>query len=87
MKPECFADIKVVFPQRVDGLRESPPGCLACEFKVECLQTALTSPQGAAVERGGVSRKTAVGRVLKGYRRWSSLKSNRLGQKPNGGRE
>ncbi len=86
LKPDCFADIDTVFPRRPDGLRESPSRCLACGLKVECLKAALSSPEGAGVERGGLARNTAVGRVLKGYRRWSTLKTNRQGDTPKGKR-
>ncbi len=86
MRPDCFADIGVVFPKRADGLRESPPQCLACEFKVECLKSALSTPEGAVVERGGLTGNSAVGRVVKRYRRWSALKSNRLCDSSKGNR-
>ena len=66
-----------VFPRRPDGLRESPPECLVCDMKVDCLKTALASPQGAAVERGGVARNTVVGKMARGLKRWSNLKSSR----------
>ncbi len=86
MKPDCFGHMEVVFPRRPDGLRESPPECLACEIKVECLKAALVSPQGAAVEQGGLARNTAVGRVVRGFRRWSTLKTNRLRESSKGRR-
>ena len=87
MRPDCFADIDTVFPQGANGLRQSPPGCLACGLKVECLKTALKTPRGTAVERGGVGRKTAVGKALKGFRRWSALKAERLDETDKGNRE
>lgn len=87
MRPDCFADIDTVFPVGADGLRQSPPGCLACEVKVECLKTALNTPRGSQVDRGGQGRKTVAGKVLKGFRRWSALKSERLGGADKGSGE
>ncbi len=84
--PECFGDLETVFPLGPDGLRASPPGCLACESKTECLKQALKTPDGAAVERGGVGPKRGVKKAMKGLRRWSALKAARQEEKKRRGK-
>lgn len=77
MPSHCFGDLETVFPQGPDGLRHSPPRCLDCPERVECLRTALASPEGAVVERGGVRGNRAGGGLVRGIKRWSALKSAR----------
>jgi len=74
---ECYGRLDKVFPLGPDGLRHSPEECLACPDKVDCLKTALASPQGAVVERGGVGPAQGLGRLVKGLGRWSRLKAAR----------
>lgn len=74
---ECFGDIETVFPEAESGLRESPPECLACEVKTDCLRTALATPKGAAVNPGGQRQGRTSARVLSGFKRWSRLKAAR----------
>lgn len=76
-RPDCYGDIAVVFPVGPDGLRASPPDCLACAWKTDCLRTAITTPQGAAVDRGGVIPGSPSRKAMKGLRRWSALKAQR----------
>ena len=72
-KPHCFGDLQTVFPTRADGLRHSPPVCMACVFKTECLREAMERPQGVAVKEESLDRAYAAGMV--GFMsRWSRKK-------------
>ena len=72
-KPRCFGDLNTVFPPTADGLRHSPPACMACVFKTECLRTAMARPQGVAVKEETLDRAYAAGMV--GFvSRWSRKK-------------
>jgi len=77
MPPRCFGDLQTVFPPGPDGLRYSPPRCLECDDRVDCLRSALATPEGAAVERGGVREGRGMGRLVRGLKRWSALKAAR----------
>ena len=76
-RPECFARLGKVFPIHPDGLRRSPTECQDCPHKVACLKGALATPEGAAVDRGGVGSAAGLGRMIRGVRRWSALKATR----------
>ena len=72
-KPQCYGDLNTVFPSGSDGLRHSPPICMACVFKTECLRTAMAHPQGARVREETLDRAYAAGMV--GFvSRWSRKK-------------
>ncbi|MGB5983714.1 MAG: hypothetical protein WBG37_00300 [Desulfobacterales bacterium] len=72
-KPRCFGDLGTVFPSTAGGLRQSPPACMACVFKTECLRTAMARPQGVAVKEETLDRAYAAGMV--GFvGRWSRKK-------------
>lgn len=82
--PECFARLDRVFPLGTDGLRHTPPECLACEEKTECLRTALSGGEGVAVHEERLSRAYEAGQV--GFlERWARRKSLQKRRDPNQG--
>lgn len=81
--PECFARLDQVFPQGADGLRHTPPECLACDEKTECLRTALAGGQGAEVHAERLSRAYEAGQV--GFlERWARQKAIEKRRDPSG---
>lgn len=72
-KPRCYGDIDTVFPAGSDGLRHSPPVCIACVFKTECLRTAMARPQGVVVKEETLDRAYAAG-MVSFVSRWSRKK-------------
>jgi len=72
-KPDCFGNLESVFPMGPDGLRESPPGCLQCSHKTECLRAAVQGERGATVRREAIDRAYRSGTI--GFlERWSRRK-------------
>jgi hypothetical protein len=83
--PECFGDLKIVFPLRSDGLRVSPVTCLQCVHKTPCLRTALGKRSGYSV-REEMLERACRGGVIGFFQRWSQKKSiHRLKQKASSG--
>jgi hypothetical protein len=76
--PPCFGDLDKVFPVGTEGLRESPPACLRCGCKTECLREALASRNGMKVQSELIDRAAGAG-MLSFLSRWSHKK--RLHQK------
>ena len=71
--PPCFGILEEVFPLGTEGLRQSPPRCMGCSRKTECLRTALRGPQGLAFR--GEKLKAADNAGLLGFwSRWSRKK-------------
>lgn len=71
-RPDCFGDLDRVFPMGQDGLRESPPSCLACAVKTECLARAAASRK-ASLGRERLDREVEAGKT--GFlNRWSRKK-------------
>jgi hypothetical protein len=85
-EPECFADLDRVFPLRADGLRHTPPECLACGLKTDCLRAAVTGEQGLAVHEERLARAYRAGSV--GFlERWAQQKGiDRLKKRSSGWR-
>jgi hypothetical protein len=82
--PECFGRLEQVFPVGPEGLRESPPGCVRCEVKTECLRRAVSGEQGLPVHAERLERAYRAGSV--GFiERWARQKSI-AGQEPQGSR-
>jgi hypothetical protein len=72
-KPECFARMEKVFPMGPEGLRQTPPECLPCDAKTECLRSALAGDQGLAVHEERLERAYQAGAV--GFlERWAQQK-------------
>lgn len=74
-KPTCFGELDTVFPMGDDGLRVSPDTCiLGCEYKTECLRSALEGNKGDSVENELLDRKYEAGKV--GFlERWAKKKT------------
>jgi hypothetical protein len=71
--PRCFGRLETVFPIGPDGLRHTPPECLACDLKTECLRSAVTGEQGLAVKQERLERAYQAGAV--GFlERWARQK-------------
>jgi hypothetical protein len=80
--PECFGRLERVFPVGPSGLRESPPRCLRCESKTECLRRAVAGEQGLPVHEERLERAYRAGGV--GFlHRWA-IQKRLAGQKPKG---
>jgi hypothetical protein len=81
-RPECFGCLEQVFPPGPHGLRESPPRCLQCACKTECLRRAVSGEQGLEVHAERLERAYQAGNV--GFlERWARQK--RISQqKPKG---
>jgi hypothetical protein len=61
--PECFARLETVFPVGPDGLRHTPPECLVCDLKTECLRAAVAGEKGLAVHEERLKRAYQAGNV------------------------
>ncbi|RJP84300.1 MAG: hypothetical protein C4518_20205 [Desulfobacteraceae bacterium] len=72
-KPDCFGIMDRVFPMTEDGLRHSPRHCMACDYKTECLGTAIRQPAGVAVQEELVDR-AYESRTISFIERWSKRK-------------
>ncbi len=72
-KPDCFGRLDIVFPKGHDGLRHSPPMCMACVFKTECLRAAMQQPAGLEVESERIDR-AYESRMIGFFQRWSRKK-------------
>jgi len=77
---ECFGHLQTVFPVGPDGLRQTPPECLECRIKTDCLRTALAGEQGAAVHEERLARAYEAGAV-NFLQRWAQQKSFRRARK------
>jgi hypothetical protein len=76
LRPECHGRLETVFPMGADGLRHTPPGCLECEVKTECLRRAVGGKEGLAVREERLARAWRAGSV--GFLgRWAELKDLR----------
>jgi hypothetical protein len=73
-RPYCFADLETVFPMQAGGLRETPPACMVCHCKTECLRTAMQSRGGETVEAERLDRAYQAG-AMSFLDRWSRKKS------------
>jgi len=73
-RPYCFADLETVFPMQANGLRETPPSCMVCHCKTECLRAAMQGSGGETVEEERVDRAYAAG-AMGFLDRWSRKKS------------
>lgn len=71
--PECYGNLEKVFPEGSDGLRQSPPLCMACVFKTECLRDAMAKGEGLEVQDKNVDRAYESG-MMGFFSRWSRKK-------------
>ncbi|HMA66461.1 MAG TPA: hypothetical protein VKO20_01460 [Desulfosalsimonadaceae bacterium] len=72
-KPDCFGRLDIVFPKGSDKLRHSPPACMGCVYKTECLRAAMEQPAAVEVESEKVDRAWESG-VIGFFQRWSKKK-------------
>ncbi|MFO7707101.1 MAG: hypothetical protein R6V84_02925 [Desulfobacterales bacterium] len=83
--PECFARLERVFPPGEDGLRHSPPECLQCAVKTDCLRAAVSGGQGVDVHEEKLGRAYRAGQV--GFlERWARQKALEQRRGPAAGR-
>ncbi len=71
--PDCFGDLKTVFPRGKDGLRNTPQTCLPCPHKTPCLRKAVSGPEGHTVRQEMIDRAYTSGRMTF-LERWSKKK-------------
>jgi hypothetical protein len=80
-RPECFADLQIVFPKRQDGLRVTPISCLQCRHKTECLRAAMRRKEGLTIREEMIDNAYRSG-IVGFFNRWSQKKAiHRLKQK------
>ena len=72
--PGCFGNLETVFPMGKDGLRDTPPPCLACPFKVDCLKSAIRGRDGLKVREEQIDRAYESG-MIGFFERWSKKKA------------
>jgi hypothetical protein len=83
--PECFARLERVFPMGADGLRHSPPECLQCTVKTDCLRAAVAGGPGVEVHEEKLGRAYQAGQV--GFlERWARQKALARRRTPAAGR-
>ncbi len=83
--PECFARLERVFPLGEDGLRHSPPECLQCAVKTDCLRAAVSGGPGVDVHEEQLGRAYHAGQV--GFlERWARQKMLEQRRRPAAGR-
>ena len=73
-KPACFGVLETVFPMGGDGLRHTPAGCMKCDFKTECLRSAMESRDGLKLHEEKIDRAWSAGR-MGFFERWSRRKA------------
>ena len=72
--PSCFADLEIVFPMGADGLRRTPPACMQCAVKTDCLRAAMDKPSALVVQEEMIDRAYQGG-VIGALQRWSRKKT------------
>ncbi len=73
-KPDCYGDLKKVFPMTESGLRDTPHYCrYKCQYKTVCLKEAIATSKGRIVEDELLERGSKAGTI--GFvERWSRRK-------------
>jgi hypothetical protein len=71
--PECFGNLKIVFPMGNDGLRHTPAECLPCQHKTLCLRAAIQGKAGLKVKEEHLERAYHSG-MVGFFERWSQKK-------------
>ena len=73
-RPECYGDLRRVFPMADSGLREVPAECWDCAHRVECLRLAISrGEQAEDLDQEMTGRRDGQG--LGGFlKRWSRRK-------------
>jgi len=73
-KCDCFGELETVFPMGDDGLRHTPPICLECADKTECLRAGLRGQAGLKVHEEHIDQSYRSG-MISFMERWSRKKS------------
>ena len=81
--PPCFGDLNTVFSKGADGLRHTPPSCLACRHKTMCLRAAMQSSQGLQVRDEFIDRAYDSG-MMRFFERWAKKKDIHRKSRENG---
>ena len=84
-RPDCFGDLGTVFPMGPDGFRESPPDCMRCPHKTDCLRAAVQGKKGKTVRREAIDRAYRSGKISF-LERWSRRKMLSKGTRAQGNR-
>jgi len=71
--PECFGQLRTVFPMGEEGIRTTPPECMKCPHVKLCIQTAMRGPEGLKLEEARIDRAYEYGLIGK-LQRWSRKK-------------
>ena len=73
-RPDCYGELKKVFPMTETGLRETPHFCrYECVYKTECLKAALVTSKCRDVEEELLERGSKAG-TIGFFERWSRKK-------------
>lgn len=62
-RPECFAQLDVVFPIGEEGIRTTPSECMQCSLVKSCIQAAMGSADGLRLEEERVDRAYEYGLI------------------------
>ncbi len=72
-RPPCYGVLETVFPPGPEGLRQSPPACMACRHKTDCLRQAINGQPGDIIADERIDRRYRAGQI--GFwSRWSRKK-------------
>ena len=71
--PQCFGVLDSVFPKKENELRITPPDCLACSHKTECLKSAMQGTGGLKVKDEFIDR-AYESKMIGFLERWSKKK-------------
>ena len=72
-RPECFGQLKIVFPMGEEGIRTTPPECMKCFLVKSCIQAAMRSAEGLRLEEERVDRAYEYG-LIRRLDCWSKKK-------------
>ncbi len=62
-RPDCFAQLDIVFPMGEEGIRTTPPECMNCSLVKSCIQAAMRSTEGLRLEEERVDRAYEYGLI------------------------
>jgi hypothetical protein len=62
-RPDCFAQLDIVFPMGEEGIRTTPLECMKCSLVKSCIQAAMLSTEGLRLEEKRVDRAYEYGLI------------------------
>ena len=62
-RPDCFAQLDIVFPMGDEGIRTTPLECMKCSLVKSCIQAAMLSTEGLRLEEKRVDRAYEYGLI------------------------